>query len=128
MVQINLPKNSKVKKGKYYKDTTESKNIRKVNIYRWDPSSGENPRIDTYEVDMDNCPSKVLDLLNKIKGISDRNALDSVKTEIFGKKGIISAYKTGRGSIKIRAKIHIETKGKDIIVIDELPYQVNKSR
>ena len=47
---------------------------------------------------------------------------------IFGKKGIISAYKTGRGSIKIRAKTHIETKGKDIIVIDELPYQVNKAK
>jgi len=47
---------------------------------------------------------------------------------IFGKKGIISAYKTGRGSIKIRAKVHIETKGKDIIVIDELPYQVNKAK
>ena len=49
MVQINLPKNSKVQKGKYYKDKTGSKNIRKVNIYRWDPSTGENPRIDTYE-------------------------------------------------------------------------------
>ena len=47
---------------------------------------------------------------------------------IFGKKGIISAFKTGRGTIKIRAKIHIETKGKDIIVIDELPYQVNKAK
>ena len=47
---------------------------------------------------------------------------------IFGKKGIISAFKTGRGSIKIRAKTHIETKGKDIIVIDELPYQVNKAK
>ena len=67
MVQINLPQNSKVQKGKYYKDKTGSKNIRKVNVYRWDPSSGENPRIDTYEVDMDNCPSKVLDVLNKIK-------------------------------------------------------------
>ena len=72
MVQINLPKNSEIKKGNYYKDKTGSKNIRKVNIYRWDPVSGENPRIDTYEVDMDNCPSKVLDLLNKIK-----NELDS---------------------------------------------------
>ena len=51
----------KFKKANYYKDKTGSKNIRKVNIYRWDPSSGENPRIDTYEVDMDNCPSKVLD-------------------------------------------------------------------
>ena len=55
MVQINLPENSKVKKGKYFKDKTGSKNLKKVNIYRWDPSSGENPRIDTYEVDMDNC-------------------------------------------------------------------------
>ena len=71
MVQINLPQNSKVQKGEYYKDKTGSKNIRKVNIYRWDPSSGKNPRIDTYEVDMDNCPSKVLDLLNKIKNEID---------------------------------------------------------
>jgi DNA gyrase subunit A len=47
---------------------------------------------------------------------------------IFGKQGIVSAFKTGRGSIKIRAKVHIETKGKDIIVIDELPYQVNKAK
>ncbi len=48
---------------------------------------------------------------------------------IFGKQGILEAYKTGRGRIKIRAKIHIEKKGhKDIIIIDELPYQVNKSR
>ena len=57
MVQINLPKNSEIKKGYYYKDKTGSKNIRKVNIYRWDPATGENPRIDTYEVDMDNFPS-----------------------------------------------------------------------
>ena len=71
MVQINLPKNSKVKKGNYFKDKTGSKNLRKVNIYRWDPSTGENPRIDTYEVDMDNCPSKVLDILNKIKNELD---------------------------------------------------------
>ena len=47
MVQINLPENSKVKKGNYYKDKTGSINIRKVNIYRWDPSSKEKPRIDT---------------------------------------------------------------------------------
>ncbi len=48
---------------------------------------------------------------------------------IFGKKGILDAYKTGRGRIKLRAKIHIEKKGnKDVIVIDELPYQVNKAR
>ncbi len=48
---------------------------------------------------------------------------------IFGKKGIVDAYSTGRGRIKVRAKTHIEKKGnKDVIVIDELPYQVNKAR
>ncbi len=48
---------------------------------------------------------------------------------IFGKKGIIDAYSTGRGRIKVRAKTHIEQKkNKEVIVIDELPYQVNKSR
>ena len=62
---------SEVIKGKYYQDKTGSKNIRKVNVYRWDPSTEENPRLDTYEVDMDNCPSKVLDILNKIKNEID---------------------------------------------------------
>lgn len=48
---------------------------------------------------------------------------------IYGKNGIREAYETGRGRIKVRAKTHIEkTKTKDIIVIDEIPYQVNKAR
>ncbi|NPA74440.1 MAG: DNA gyrase subunit A [Epsilonproteobacteria bacterium] len=48
---------------------------------------------------------------------------------IYGKRGIVDAYNTGRGRIKIRAKTHIEKKGhKDVIVVDEFPYQVNKSR
>ena len=48
---------------------------------------------------------------------------------IFGRGGILEAYKTGRGSVKIRAKHHIEHKGnREIIVIDELPYQVNKAK
>ncbi|EAI8006931.1 DNA gyrase subunit A, partial [Campylobacter coli] len=42
---------------------------------------------------------------------------------------IIEAYRTGRGRVKIRAKTHIEKKSnKDIIVIDEVPYQTNKAR
>ena len=45
MVQINLPKNSEVTQGKYFQDKTGSKNIRKVNVYRWDPSTEENPRL-----------------------------------------------------------------------------------
>ena len=48
---------------------------------------------------------------------------------IFGKKGIREAYKTGRGRIKVRANVHIEENGnRDVIIIDEVPYQVNKAR
>lgn len=48
---------------------------------------------------------------------------------IFGKKGIVDAYKSGRGRIKLRAKTHMEQKAsKEIIVIDELPFQTNKAR
>ncbi len=48
---------------------------------------------------------------------------------IFGRKGITEAYENGRGRIKVRAKTHIEQKAnKEIIIIDELPYQVNKAR
>ena len=64
MAQIGLPDNSKVKKGKYFKDKTGSKNLRKVNVYRWDPSTEENPRIDTYEVDM----VRVVQLLAQVIG------------------------------------------------------------
>ncbi len=75
MVQFNLPKNSKIKKGNYFKSKTESKNIKKVNVYRWNPEQNENPRVDTYEVDMDNCGPMVLDVLIKIK-----NEIDSSLT------------------------------------------------
>ena len=86
MVQINLPKNSKVQKGNYFKDKTGSKNLRKVNVYRWDPSTGENPRIDTYEVDMDNCPSKVLDVLIKIKNEIDESITQKIDQHFENKE------------------------------------------
>ncbi|EQL47572.1 DNA gyrase C-terminal beta-propeller domain-containing protein, partial [Helicobacter pylori] len=43
--------------------------------------------------------------------------------------GIIEAYKTGRGRVKVRAKVHVEkTKNKEIIVLDEMPFQTNKAK
>ena len=50
---------------------------------------------------------------------------------ICGQKGIIDAYRTGRGKVRVRAKVHFETderKGDESIIVDELPYQVNKAR
>jgi len=75
MVQFALPKNSTIQKGEYFSLQGESKNIKKVNVYRWNPESGQNPRLDTYEVDMDNCGPMVLDALIKIK-----NEIDSTLT------------------------------------------------
>ena len=75
MVQFNLPKNSKILNGKYFKDKTRSANIKIVHIYRWDPEKNDNPREDTFEVDLSTCGNKVLDILNKIK-----NELDSSLT------------------------------------------------
>ena len=73
---------------------------------------------------IDNPNSDATDLMEFIKGPDFPTG-----ATIFGRQGFTDAYKTGRGKVKIRAKHHIETKGKkEIIVLDELPYQVNKSR
>ena len=71
MVQFRLPANSRVKKGKTFSAADNATNVRRFAVYRYDPDSGENPRIDTYEVDMDSCGPMVLDALIKIKNEID---------------------------------------------------------
>jgi len=73
---------------------------------------------------IDNPTSDAVELMEFIKGPDFPTG-----ATIFGRQGFTEAYKTGRGKVKMRAKHHIETKGKkDIIILDELPYQVNKAR
>jgi DNA gyrase subunit A len=51
--------------------------------------------------------------------------------QINGRAGIVQAYRTGRGRIYVRAKAEVivdESKGKDTIIVHEIPYQLNKSR
>ncbi len=80
--------------------------------------------IDALVYMIDNKEAKLEDILQFVKGPDFPTG-----GIIFGRSGIIEAYKTGRGSIKIRAKHHIEHRGnREIIVIDELPYQVNKAK
>ncbi|MDE2149211.1 MAG: succinate dehydrogenase iron-sulfur subunit [Gammaproteobacteria bacterium] len=73
MAQLTLPKNSKIDRaaGKTYKAPPEAKRVRVFRVYRHDPDSGANPRIDSYEVDMDRCGPMVLDALIKIKNEVD---------------------------------------------------------
>jgi succinate dehydrogenase / fumarate reductase iron-sulfur subunit len=75
MVEFALPKNSKIKPGKHWPRPEGAKNVRTYRIYRWNPDDGENPRIDTYQVDTDKCGPMVLDALIYIK-----NEIDSTLT------------------------------------------------
>jgi len=75
MVEFALPANSRVQPGKAYKAPAGAKNVKVFKIYRYDPDAGTNPRLDSYEVDMDACGPMVLDALLKIK-----NEIDSTLT------------------------------------------------
>ena len=71
MATFTLPKNSKIT-GKTREHKAEGgTRIQKFKIYRYDPDSGENPRYDTFEIDLDNCGPMVLDALLKIKNEVD---------------------------------------------------------
>ncbi len=71
MVEFTLPRNSRIKVGKTWPAPDSGGKLRKLKIYRWDPDSGDNPRIDTYQVDVDACGPMVLDALIAIKDTID---------------------------------------------------------
>ena len=75
MVEFRLPKHSRVIKGKTFKASAEATNVRKFQVYRYNPDSAQNPRVDIYELNMDTCGPMVLDALIKIK-----NEVDSTLT------------------------------------------------
>ncbi len=75
MAEFSLPKNSKIKEGKHYPASPNAKNVKTFKVYRWDPGNNENPRTDTFEIDLDECGPMVLDALLKIK-----NEIDSTLT------------------------------------------------
>ena len=75
MVEFNLPANSKVKPGKMIDAAKGAKRARTFKIYRWSPDDAENPRLDSYTIDLDKCGPMVLDAIIHIK-----NDIDSTLT------------------------------------------------
>jgi succinate dehydrogenase / fumarate reductase iron-sulfur subunit len=72
MAQFRLPANSRIdKRGKVFEAPAGAKDVRTFRIYRFDPESNENPRIDTFQVDMASCGPMVLDVLIKVKNEID---------------------------------------------------------
>ena len=71
MVQLTLPKNSKVSEGKTWNRPEHDGDWKEIRVYRWNPDDGKNPRIDTYHIDRKQCGPMVLDALIKIKNEID---------------------------------------------------------
>ena len=67
MAEFALPANSKIKAGETFPKPAGAARLKAFKVYRWDPDSGDNPRLDTYHLDLDDCGPMVLDALIKIK-------------------------------------------------------------
>ena len=71
MAKFRLPKNSRLERGDVYSCSGDHGPVRYVKIYRWNPDDKKNPRLDTFEVDIDECGPMVLDALISIKSEHD---------------------------------------------------------
>jgi len=71
MVELTLPENSRIQEGKTWPKPEGATNLREYRIYRWSPDDDDNPRVDTYYVDADDCGPMVLDGLLYIKNRID---------------------------------------------------------
>ena len=71
MAEFRLPKNSRIVPGKHFPAPAGAKRVKTFKVYRYDPDSGQNPRWDTYDVDVDACGPMVLDVLIHIKNNID---------------------------------------------------------
>lgn len=71
MAEFRLPKNSRITKGKSFPAPEGAARTKTFRVYRWDPDDGNNPRVDSFDVDLDSCGPMVLDAIIKIKNEMD---------------------------------------------------------
>ena len=72
MAEFTLPTNSKIQKGNSFDAANGAENAKTLNVYRWSPDDEENPRIDSYNINLDDCGPMVLDALIHIKNNVDQ--------------------------------------------------------
>ncbi len=113
MAEFTLPANSKIKGGRKIPSPEPGGTMRNFKVYRYDPDSGENPRYDTFEVNLDECGPMVLDALIKIKSEQDSSLTfrrscregicGSCSMNIDGKNGLActTAIEDVKGEVKI---------------------------
>ncbi len=71
MASFTLPANSKISANGTAFGSAGATRVKKFTVYRYDPDSGQNPRYDTFEIDLDKCGPMVLDALIKMKSEMD---------------------------------------------------------
>jgi succinate dehydrogenase / fumarate reductase iron-sulfur subunit len=131
MAEFALPKNSVIKgKGRTHKATSPGR-IKTFKIYRYDPDSGENPRYDTFEINLDECGPMVLDALIKMKSEQDptltfrrscrEGICGSCSMNIAGKNGLActTAIEDFKGDVRITPLPHMDVV-KDLVPISRI--------
>jgi succinate dehydrogenase / fumarate reductase iron-sulfur subunit len=133
MAEFSLPANSKIRQGKTYPAPAGAKTVKRFKIYRYDPDSGANPRIDTYDIDLAACGPMVLDALIKIKNEMDatltfrRSCREGVCGSCaFNIDGVntlacIKAIDEIKGDVKIYPLPHLPVV-KDLVADLSIPY------
>ena len=118
MAAFTLPKNSKVKAGKTFSAAEGASNKKTFRIYRWDPDSGENPRLDSYEINLDNCGPMILDAI-----IYSKNEIDPTLTfRRSCREGICGSCAMNIGGTNTLACTNSINEYKDDIPIYPLPH------
>jgi succinate dehydrogenase / fumarate reductase iron-sulfur subunit len=120
MVEFALPKNSVLQKGKEFPVPEGATRLKRVEVYRWNPDSGENPRIDIFHIDLDSCGPMVLDAILKIKNEIDttlafrrscrEGVCGSCAMNVNGKNTLVctKAMEDYEGAIKIFPLPHMD--------------------
>ncbi len=120
MVEFALPKNSTLIKGKEFPAPKNATNLKRFEVYRWNPDTGENPRIDIFHIDLDSCGPMVLDAVLKIKNEIDttlafrrscrEGVCGSCAMNVNGKNTLVctKAIKDYEGTIKIFPLPHMD--------------------
>ncbi len=126
MVQLTLPRNSTVQRGKTWNQPEGEGTWKEFRVYRWNPEGEENPRIDTYWIDTERCGPMVLDALIKIKNEIDptltfrrscrEGICGSCSMNIDGTNGLacLRGYEEIKGPVNIYPLPHMQVV-KDLI-------------
>jgi succinate dehydrogenase / fumarate reductase iron-sulfur subunit len=120
MVEFALPKNSKLQKGKEFPAPKNAARLKRFEVYRWNPDTGENPRIDIFHIDLGSCGPMVLDAVLKIKNEIDttlafrrscrEGVCGSCAMNVNGKNTLVctKAIEDYEGTIKIFPLPHMD--------------------